>query len=956
MVGDVQSWSGLRPTFEWRASQRHLLELASHVDDRRWHLCAPPGAGKTLIGLELARQVGAPTLVLAPTVAIRDQWRASTARFGADPAAFTSGDPARAAPLLAVTYQLLGNPGDAAAELRAAARRLWVAEVGAAGGLDDDEAERRVATTERADPDRARRERQRHVRALRRTLTQGDDLGLSRAALLGPRPLALIEQLAAAGIGCVVLDECHHLLDWWALVVGALVERLERERPVAVVGLTATLPDPDSSREAENYRGLLGDVDAELQLAAMVAEGTVAPWRDGIRIARVTEGEQAFLDGWADRFAADLDDRLAEEPFVGWAVAQVTDPALDARLADADPSRVAAPGPDGDRVGDPARWDDFWDRDPLLAAGVARWWAARGLALPAGFDPPPQADPTGALTLADRLRLLHAWLHDPDAEVAEAARSAVAEATNRHGVALTTAGPRWLRSAADVVCAFSSAKGPAAAAILAEEARRRGDRMRALVAVERDRATTPSAAVREVLGEDAGTAARVLAALCAAPEVVERGVLLVTGRGAWADALGAERIAAAVNVAAGVTEGGRWVESEGSEIRGAVRLAGRGGTWSSARWLAAAEAALDDGAAQVLVATRGLVGEGWDHPPLDVLVDLTDVASSTATIQLRGRAIRVDPADPDKLASLWDVVVAHPAAPGDWQRVRRRHARWWGPGPDGAVATGPAKLDPRVAHAEPPPAAEADRINAASAAAVADVAATRAAWAAVDPGGVAAAAVHVRRSRPRRRRVRTRAAGWPWAAAGAATSAVVAAGSVTVAVAMPAAWALVAVAGVVSGLCGRAARGVRRDEAATLEAVAEGVTAGLVAAGRAELAGAEVVVGPDPAGGWFALADGVSDDAAEAWADAVAEALGPLGTPRWLVDLGAGNGDGDQAWRVPTAVGTTRVAAEAFVAAVRRRVPGATLVRAGTPRATELVLAAHAPASGDTIDRSLRWR
>ncbi|HEY8545781.1 MAG TPA: DEAD/DEAH box helicase family protein, partial [Acidimicrobiales bacterium] len=320
MVGDAVDWSGLRPRFEWRSSQRHLLALASHVEDRRWHLCAPPGAGKTLIGLELARQVGAPTLILAPTVAIRDQWRASTALFGADPATFTSTDPDTPAPLLAVTYQLLGNPGDAAAELRAAARRLWVAEVRDAGGLDDAEAERRVATTERADPERARREHRRHVRALRRTLTQGGDLGLSRADLLGARPLALVERLAEAGIGCVVLDECHHLLDWWALVVGALVERLEQERPVAVVGLTATLPDPDSSREAENYRGLLGDVDAELQLAAMVADGTVAPWRDGIRIARLTDDEQAFLDVWADRFATELDEHLAGEAFVTWAV------------------------------------------------------------------------------------------------------------------------------------------------------------------------------------------------------------------------------------------------------------------------------------------------------------------------------------------------------------------------------------------------------------------------------------------------------------------------------------------------------------------------------------------------------------------------------------------------------------------------------------------------------------
>ncbi|OWY58722.1 hypothetical protein B7486_78450, partial [cyanobacterium TDX16] len=60
-------WPRWAPTFTWRPSQQHLLGLAAAVEDRRWHLCAPPGAGKTLIGLELARQVAAPTLVLAPT-------------------------------------------------------------------------------------------------------------------------------------------------------------------------------------------------------------------------------------------------------------------------------------------------------------------------------------------------------------------------------------------------------------------------------------------------------------------------------------------------------------------------------------------------------------------------------------------------------------------------------------------------------------------------------------------------------------------------------------------------------------------------------------------------------------------------------------------------------------------------------------------------------------------------
>jgi superfamily II DNA or RNA helicase len=927
------TWADLTPRFQWRPSQRHLLELAGHVRDRRWHLCAPPGAGKTLIGLELARRVAAPTLALAPTIAVRDQWRASTAMFGADPAAFSTDDPLVPAPLIAATYQLLGNPGEAAAELLAAGRRLWVAEVAAES--DFDIAEQRVAVTEQRDPRRAQRELRRHVRALRRSLSSPRDIGFPRAALLGERTVALIERLVAGQIGCLVLDECHHLLDWWALVVGALVERLSQDREVAVIGLTATLPDPDSGREAENYWGLVGDIDAELHLAAMVAEGGVAPWRDGVHFARLTSSEQAFLDQWTEHFAAELDAPLVSEPFVEWAVAQVTEAALDAR------SRLP------DNVSDPEAWDRFWDRDPRAAAGLARWWRTRGMTLPTGFTPPATAQEADGLGLADRLILLHAWLHDPVAGVADRTRRDVQKLVNRYGVGFTTAGVRWGRSTADLVCARSSAKGAAAAGIVAREADRRGEKLRALVVVERDRATTPPAAAREVLGEDAGTSARVLAALCRSPEVVALGIMAVTGRGAWADAVSAERICAAINVAeAGAN---RWVRAEGCDIRGAVRLDGQGRDWSGARWLAAAEAALDDGAARVLVATRGLVGEGWDHPPLNVLVDLSEVASAAATTQLRGRAIRLDPAEPTKLASLWDVVVADAGAPGDYDRLRRRHRHWWGPDAAGAVTTGPAKLHPRAGRPEPPVGEELPRINAESAAAVADETATRATWRALDPAGVAASAVHVRFQR--RHRVRTRVAAWRWLAAGSIASIVGGSALAVSAVSSPFLWPVVAGATAAAIGLALAARGRCREAVDTLAALADGVLAGLLAAGQHDLASAQVAVEPDPSGGWLAVIAGVPDDAARDWADALAETLGALGTPHWLI----ARRRTDQAWRVPAAVGTTRPAATAFAHAFRSRIPGVELVRAGTPRATDLVLVA-ARQRPDEIERTLRWR
>src|SRR2546429_5398241 len=59
----------------WRGYQSRLLDhLDRYLDNNRLHLVAAPGSGKTVIGLEVIRRINQPTLVLAPTITIRDQW------------------------------------------------------------------------------------------------------------------------------------------------------------------------------------------------------------------------------------------------------------------------------------------------------------------------------------------------------------------------------------------------------------------------------------------------------------------------------------------------------------------------------------------------------------------------------------------------------------------------------------------------------------------------------------------------------------------------------------------------------------------------------------------------------------------------------------------------------------------------------------------------------------------
>ncbi|PCI02273.1 MAG: hypothetical protein COB81_05550 [Flavobacteriaceae bacterium] len=66
----------IRFKFPWRKYQeRFLANFETHKEDRHLHVIAPPGAGKTILGLEMIRRVNRTTLVLSPTLTIKNQWK-----------------------------------------------------------------------------------------------------------------------------------------------------------------------------------------------------------------------------------------------------------------------------------------------------------------------------------------------------------------------------------------------------------------------------------------------------------------------------------------------------------------------------------------------------------------------------------------------------------------------------------------------------------------------------------------------------------------------------------------------------------------------------------------------------------------------------------------------------------------------------------------------------------------
>lgn len=681
--------------FELRKYQRlmvdHLSErLAEPGDDERFHLVAPPGSGKTILGIEMIARLGEPAVVFAPTSTIQHQWVDKVRMFTETDQArdrLTNTRPGQLADINVFTYQLISTPERDQDLLRDAALEAWVDEAQERdANAGEAQARERIAEIRESNPQAFNRELRKRATRLRRELLREPSSDVER--FLHPNARALIDELVAAGVRTIVLDECHHLLDYWAIVLAALIARIDKPR---VIGLTATLPSLDDGNEYENYVGLLGDVDFEVPTPAVVKEGDLAPYRDLAMFVEPAKEERAYL--------ADARTHFAD------AVTAATDgPVFVEYLREA----KFAPG---ETVIE--RWEAALRDSADVAIAAARILRQRGEEPPAGaLLPAESADPvefTDTVAIVERFGLDHLKVspHAADHE-----RLATLKRTLRpFGYTLTERGLRQRRAPGELMITYSRAKAHATGIILGEEHAALGDRLRAVVVTDYE--STGFAMPGDDKKSQRGSARAVFAALVHHPRAHMLDPVLVTGRTLWMDADHARERVAAFN--AWLTERGldAQCKAHASELPGIVEVQGAGRDWTSGTWVRMVTAMFESGLLQCLVGTRGLFAEGWDALTLSTLVDLTAVASSTTTQQLRGRALRVDPTWPDKLAHRWDVIcydAADPAGDLDVRRLARRHRHVWGVVPDysgvipehvGRVVRGLDHVDPRLNFASP---------------------------------------------------------------------------------------------------------------------------------------------------------------------------------------------------------------------------------------------------------------
>ncbi|NPD84122.1 DEAD/DEAH box helicase family protein [Lentimicrobium sp. L6] len=227
--------------YEWRRYQQRVLDdLEEQLDDNHLHIIAPPGSGKTVLGLEVAIRLNKPTLIFAPTISIRNQWIQRFCELfllvGDEPN-WISRDIKNPNFLTVVTYQALHS----------------------------------ACTKSNKNPISEELEKKNHDQR--------------KTKIFNAEPIIIA--LKSINIGTIIVDEAHHLKNEWWKSLNAIKDAIKP----TIVGLTATPPYDVSFSEWHRYLDLNGPIDSEISVPELVVENDLCPHQDYIYLSEPTHDE-----------------------------------------------------------------------------------------------------------------------------------------------------------------------------------------------------------------------------------------------------------------------------------------------------------------------------------------------------------------------------------------------------------------------------------------------------------------------------------------------------------------------------------------------------------------------------------------------------------------------------------------------------------------------------------------
>ncbi len=238
----------LKFRFDWRDYQQNFLNgFKEHITDNHLHVVAPPGSGKTILGLEMMIRIGRPSLVLAPTLTIRNQWKSRMKSFFDDQGRYHnfSMDIKNPKELTFSTYQSLFS-------------------LHKSFGINDNE--------------------------------------------------ALLDFIVKNNIETLVLDEAHHLKNgWWKSLFA-----LKATPNLTIIALTATPPYDSSANELERYFSLCGPIDDEIAVPDLIKNGDLCPHQDYVYFSKPEQAEIKYIVAYRAQIIAFTNRLLSNQGFVNF--------------------------------------------------------------------------------------------------------------------------------------------------------------------------------------------------------------------------------------------------------------------------------------------------------------------------------------------------------------------------------------------------------------------------------------------------------------------------------------------------------------------------------------------------------------------------------------------------------------------------------------------------------------
>ncbi len=239
----------------WREYQKRILDnLEFHLMDDKLHVVAAPGAGKTTLGIEVISRLNRPTLILAPTNTIKNQWkdRICTSFLEEDNWNLVSTDIKKPAYITVITYQA-----------------LLAAFCGNTSNENEDfnEEEEEIAESDSNSL----------ISSKRFNKDKADEI---------------IKLLKKTKISLLCFDEAHHLRkEWWK----ALMYLNEELRPEQTLALTATPPYDADINEWQRYEELCGEIDEVISIPELVKNNDLCPHQDFIYLSVLKDSEKELL-------------------------------------------------------------------------------------------------------------------------------------------------------------------------------------------------------------------------------------------------------------------------------------------------------------------------------------------------------------------------------------------------------------------------------------------------------------------------------------------------------------------------------------------------------------------------------------------------------------------------------------------------------------------------------------